>query len=91
MRPAAPTAARTITRRLASMAGCELAASTVLAAFVPALLAAFSQVPVRSCQAAGFRPCSSISVSGMPAGTACWMVVRSFCIAFGASALSVAL
>ena len=66
--PIAPTAASTITRFLASMAGCELAASTVVALVVPAALAAFSHVPVSSCQVWGFRPCASISLSGTPAG-----------------------
>jgi len=90
MSPAAPTAASTVTRRLASMAGCELAAITVLAAVVPAVLAAFSQVWDKSCQLAGVRPCCCIALSGMPAGTACWIWFRSFCSAAGASLLRVA-
>ena len=46
MRPTAPTPAVIHTRRLASIAGCALAASTAVAASVPALLLAFSQVLV---------------------------------------------
>ena len=60
IRPAAPTAAMIHTRRLASMAGCALAASTVVAVSVPALLLAFSQVLVSSCQVSGVRPCCFI-------------------------------
>ena len=65
------------------MAGCALAASTVVAVVVPALLAAFSHVLVSSCQVCGDRPCCSITLSGMPAGTACWIVVRSLWTVFG--------
>ena len=44
IRPATPTAAVIHTRRFASIAGCALASRTVVAAVVPAVLLAFSQV-----------------------------------------------
>jgi len=91
MRPPAPAMARTHTRRLASMAGCVLASITAVAVAVPALLAAFSHVPVMPRQMTEFRPSAFISLSGMPAGTASWMVPRFFCTAEGANLFSVAL
>ena len=73
------------------MAGCWLAASTVVAVSVPALLLALSQVPVSAFQVAEFSPWASISLSGMPAGTACWTVVRLSCTCcLGASRFRVA-
>ena len=86
IRPAAPSAATSHRRLLASIAGAALAVRIVLAVSVPAALAACNHVLVVVFQEEGETPSCSIPRSGTPAETAVWIVARFFCSAGGASA-----
>ncbi len=78
-------------RRLASIAGVVLAASTVVAVSSPAMLAACNHVVGHALPGGGGQAGRLDLAQRAPDITACWIVVVLLCTADGASAFRVSL